>query len=84
MNPKLINALLVLAYLTLGMIGIAFLLSWALKRFGWPKQPSSKMPAPESQEQEWRKADSASIPSSDRETERQRKLQAHLPPSNHS
>ena len=43
MNPEFSNALLVLAYLALGMIGIALLLSWALKRFAWPGQPPSKM-----------------------------------------
>ena len=47
MNPEFSNALLVLAYLALGMIGIALLLSWALKRFGWPELPSSIMSAPE-------------------------------------
>jgi hypothetical protein len=80
MNSGFISAFLVLAYLALGMIGIALLLSWALKRFGLPGQPSSKMPAPESKVQDWRKSGSASIPRSDHETARQRMDQSRLRP----
>jgi hypothetical protein len=71
MKPEFINALLVLVYLAGGTIGITLLVGWALKRFGSPGQPSSKMPAPESKDQDWRKAGGASIPRSSRETARQ-------------
>jgi hypothetical protein len=72
MKPEFINALLVLVYLAGGTIGIALLMSWAMKRFGAPGQPASRMPAPESKKQDWRKAGGASIPRSNHESARQR------------
>lgn len=71
MKPEFITALLVLVYLAGGTIGIALLVGWALKRFGAPGQPASRMPAPESKKQDWRKAGSASIPRSSHESARQ-------------
>jgi hypothetical protein len=37
-NSEFLNALLVLAYLAGGTVGIALLVGWLLKRFGSPKK----------------------------------------------
>ena len=42
MNPEFANGLIVLVYLILGTVSIAVLMSWALKRFGPPKQGGSQ------------------------------------------
>ena len=71
MNAEFFSLLLVPVYLVAGTAGIALLVGWALKRFGSPGQPSSKMPAPESKAQDWWTAGSASIPQPDHESARQ-------------
>jgi hypothetical protein len=71
MKPEFVNVLLVLAYFVAGSAGIALLVSWALKRFGLPGQPSSKMPAPKSREQDCGKAGNVSTRRSDHERARQ-------------
>ena len=72
MNAEFFSLLLVPVYLVAGTAGIALLVGWALKRFGSPGQPASRMPAPESKKQDWRKAGGASIPRSNHESVRQR------------
>jgi hypothetical protein len=44
--------LLVMVYLIGGTVGIALLVNWVLKRSGSLEQRCSKMPAPESKEED--------------------------------
>jgi ABC-type glycerol-3-phosphate transport system permease component len=38
MNPDFSNSVLLVVYLIVGTVGIAFFAGWALKRFGPPKK----------------------------------------------
>jgi hypothetical protein len=71
MKPEFANVLSVLVYFVAGSTGIALVVGWALKRFGSPRQPASKMPAPKSKESDWRRAGNVSTPRSDHDRARQ-------------
>ena len=73
MNAEFVSLLFVPVYLLAGTAGIALLMNWALKRFGSPGQPSSKMAALKSKKHDWQKNGSVSPPRSDHERARPQK-----------